>query len=328
MAAPLVLLATCAEVPDLDDDARVLQRALTERGVVARAAVWTDPAVAWEEADLVVIRSTWDYATQRDRFLVWAESVAAVTALHNPLAMIGWNTDKTYLRQLEAAGVPVVPTHFVEPGDDLGAGDQSGSDPADDPGRALHPYVGTEHVVKPAVSAGSVDTHRVGPGDLETSRRHLRSILDSGRTAMVQPYLHAIDEHGETALLFFDGVFSHALRKDAILTPEHAVAGGTDGLFAEETMSLREASPAEVAVAERVLAAIPSHVRGEGATSPPLYARIDLLPSDDGPLLLELELAEPSFFLDHVPASAARTLADAILARISGARRRRSPGAP
>ncbi len=288
----LVLIATCSELPDLDHDSRALQRALVERGadrgVEARPAVWDDPTVDWAAADLVLVRSTWDYAKRRDEFLAWAARVEEVTVLHNPLAVLRWSTDKTYLRDLAAAGVPTVPTAFLDAADDT------------------NPYADVEHVVKPAVSAGSLDTTRVAPGDGAESRRRIEAILATGRTVMVQPYLHGVDELGETALVFYDGHFSHALRKAALLTAD---GGEATGLFKEEDMSPREPSEAEHAAAARVLAAIPG--------GPPLYARVDLLPSDDGPLLLELELAEPSFFLDLVDPAAADRAADAVLARLA-----------
>lgn len=288
MTDPVVLLATCAEVPELDEDARCLQRALTRRGVDARAAVWTDDGVDWAHADLVMVRSTWDYARRRDRYLAWAATVASETPLHNPADLLAWTTDKTYLRDLAAVGVPVVPTCFLSPED--------GTE---------HPYLDVEHVVKPAVSAGSKDTHRLGPEDADRSRAEARSIHASGRIVMVQPYLAAVDTTGETALVFLDGRFSHALRKGPLL---QRGAGPVQGLFAEEDMSLREPSPQELAVAERALAAVPGD-------EPPLYARVDLLPTDEGPRLLELELAEPSLFLDLVDGAADR-VADAVLARL------------
>lgn len=290
--SPLVLLATCAELPDLDDDTRVLQRALEERGVAARAAVWTDPDVPWSDATLVLVRSTWDYARQRDRYLAWAGGVERVTRLHNPEPLLRWTTDKTYLRDLADAGVPVVATHFVEPGADISSAE-------------LHPFLDVEHVVKPAVSAGSLDTARIAAGDAERSRDRVRAVLETGRAAMVQPYVHEVDDAGETALVFVDGRFSHALRKGALLPPGH---GEAHGLFLAESMSTRDPSAAELAAAERAMAAVPGD-------EPPLYARVDLLPGDDGPLLLELELAEPSFFLNLVPA-AAGPMADAILTRL------------
>jgi len=162
-----------------------------------------------------------------------------------------------------------------------------------------------EHVVKPAVSAGSKDTLRLGPDESERSIAHVESITTSGRTALIQPYLPRIDTDGETALLYFDGQFSHAVCKAAILKPN---ADLVQGLFVMEAITPRTPSSAELRVAAKALDAIPG---GEM----PLYARVDLLPSEDGPIVLELELAEPSMFAPYAEGSVQR-FADAILARV------------
>lgn len=292
---PSVLLATCADLPDLDEDARVLQRALAARGVDARPAVWTDPALDWSAADAVVLRTTWDYARRRTAFLAWAEHVASVSRLLNPVDLVRWSTDKVYLLDLAEAGVPVVHTEVVT---------------ALAPTGPAHGLLDVEHVVKPTVSAGSVDTTRVAAGDEARSRGCVAAILRSGRAAMVQPYVAGVDELGETALVCFDQQFSHALRKGPLLPRGHRTATADNGLFVEEDMSPRDPSADELALAEQVLGVV-----AQRFGTPPAYARVDLLPSDDGPLLLELELVEPSFFLDLVPSAAARA-ADAIARRL------------
>jgi glutathione synthase/RimK-type ligase-like ATP-grasp enzyme len=284
-----VALASCAELPDLDDEGRLLAAALRDRGAEVDTPVWDDPAVAWAGYDAVVVRGTWDYVPKLERFLAWTDHVAGVSRLLNPAGVLRWNTDKRYLAELEAAGVPIVPTQFLEPGEG-----------------PEHRFEDVEHVVKPVVSAGSRDTLRIGPGEVDRSRAHAASLLDAGRAVMVQPYLHEVDEHGETALLHLDGGFSHAMRKGPLLS---AGMDLVEGLFAEEDMSVREPSPAERELATAVLAAVP-----DGLGEDLLYARVDLLPSPDGPRLLELELTEPSLFLDHHPPSAA-VLAGAILRR-------------
>jgi hypothetical protein len=118
MSRPRVLLATCAEIPDGDEDERVGIAALRAAGVDAVPSVWDDPSVDWSAADLVVVRSTWDYARRHDEFLQWAGSVPQ---LANPAPMLEWNSDKTYLRTLAEAGLPVVPTTWYVPGDDVAA---------------------------------------------------------------------------------------------------------------------------------------------------------------------------------------------------------------
>lgn len=285
-ARPAVALVTARGVDDPED--RLLAAALADEGVDATTRVWDD-AVDWPAFALAVVRSTWDYAPRRDEFVAWAERAATATALANEPALLRWSTDKAYLADLRDGGAPIVPTVFLDPA-----------------GPAEHDLLGVEHVVKPAVSAGSKDTLRFGPADAERSRAHVAAIHASGRTAIAQPYLADVDEHGETALVFVDGGFSHAARKGAILPPGGAEPGAGHDLYAAESITACAASAAELAVGEHVL----SLVQGT-----PLYARVDLLPTADGPLVLELELAEPSLFLAHSPGAAA-TFARAITARL------------
>ncbi|MGC1208343.1 MAG: hypothetical protein WA880_10365, partial [Ornithinimicrobium sp.] len=264
---PSIALATSVEVADLDDEGQDLAAELRRRGAEATAAVWDDETIDWSAYDLVVVRSTWDYATRREQFLQWAARISAVTTLANDAATLSWNTDKRYLLDLAAGNVPIVPSTFIEPG-------QS----------PQHDLLDGEHVAKPSVSAGSKDTLRLGPHEADRSTAHVERILASGRTALIQPYVEGIDTDGETALLFIDGKFSHAVCKAAILRPG---ADLVDGLFAAEEITPREPSRAERDIADRALVAIPGD-------QIPLYARVDLLPSPAGPVLLELELAEPS----------------------------------
>jgi glutathione synthase/RimK-type ligase-like ATP-grasp enzyme len=272
-----VALATCVHFPDGDADDAGLPEAI---GGDVSFAIWDDPAVDWSSYDAVVVRSTWDYQERRDAFLAWARGVG--DRLLNPPEVLAWNTDKRYLRELAEAGLPVVPTALVAPGEAFAA-------PAG------------EFVVKPTVSAGSRDTARFGAdggGDDDGAARAaalVEAIHTSGRTAMVQPYVASVDARGETALLFFDGVFSHAIHKGPLLERGR---GPTSAVFAAETIRPREASGAERAMAERVLA----HVGQRFGGAVPAYARVDVVEGDDGaPLLLELELTEPSLFFAGEP---------------------------
>jgi len=280
-------LATCSAFPDGDaDDAGLLQAI----GGDATFAVWDDPAVDWASYDLVVVRSTWDYQDRRDAFLAWAQGIGE--RLVNPPAVLAWNTDKRYLHELAAAGLPVVPTTLVAPGAPFAA-------PAG------------EHVVKPTVSAGSRDTARFAPGEEERAAALVAAIHASGRTAMVQPYVASVDARGETALLFFDGAFSHAIHKGPLL---HPGAEPTSDVFAAETIRPRTPTAAELAVAERILDDAARRLR----TGPLAYARVDLVEDAGGaPLLLELELTEPSLFFAGEPGP---------LSRFATAVRRRMPG--
>jgi hypothetical protein len=297
MGARKVAIATCTEVGDLDRDAPLLSDALLAHRVPAESASWDDPSVDWLAYELVVVRSTWDYPRRRDAFVDWAQRLPRVL---NSAAVLRWNTDKHYLADLAAAGVPTVPTLFVEPGAEAALPDWQ------------------EFVIKPTISVGSADTARWRRGtDDSAALAHLRELLAAGRTAMVQPYLSGVDVAGESALLFLGGAFSHSVRKGPLLSAGQAPiplvipSDGEDELY--DQISPREATAAELAVAEQVLSAVP------GGAADLLYARVDLLPGPDGTLLLlELELTEPSLFLYTAPGSADR-LAAAVAQRLGGA---------
>ncbi|GAA1629127.1 ATP-grasp domain-containing protein [Actinoplanes couchii] len=286
-----VALVTSADLPDLWLDDHPLRDALRQRGVVADAVRWDDPVAEWAAYDLVVLRSPWDYPGRREEFVTWARSVPR---LANPADIVVWNTDKRYLGELAEAGVPIIPTEFVGPGE------------------TWTPAADGEWVVKPTVSAGSRDTGRYQlPGHTEQAVAHVERLTAAGRTAMIQPYLSAVDTEGETAVLCTPDAtgeltFSHGIRKSAMLT----VPGGGRVDVGSEQITPRQPSIAELDLAVRVLAAIP------GGTKQLLYARVDMIPGPDGaPTLIELELTEPSLFLRTAPGSADR-LADAILARL------------
>jgi glutathione synthase/RimK-type ligase-like ATP-grasp enzyme len=270
-----VALATCAQVPEGDDEAAALTEALEPRGVKAEPAVWDDPTVDWTSFDLVVIRSTWDYPARRGQFLAWAESLPSVL---NAPEVLRWNTDKRYLQGL---GETTVPTTFLEPG--------SSFRPPESP-----------FVVKPAVGVGSIGAASYEGSD-SRGERHVAELHAAGKTVMVQPYVEAVDTEGEVALIYLGGRYSHAVRKEALLA---VGSGPATGLYLEETLSAAQASPAELEIAEQALGAVPFQ-RQEL-----LYARVDLLP---GPVVLEVELTEPSLFIGYEPEAPGR-FADAITA--------------
>ena len=293
---PTVALATCREFPLLDDEDRLLIPALADLGIEAVPTVWTDEAIDWSGFDAVVVRGTWDYSDDRPAFLAWTEQVAAVSLLLNPAPVIAWNTDKRYLRDLADQGNMIVRTRFIEPGDEVITWLPDG--------------IYTDVVVKPAVSCGSRDTVRYHMfDDLEPVRPHIQRLLDEGRTVMVQPYVDAVDTAGETALVYLGGQYSHAIRKGPLLA--RGVEGErVEGLFVQEQIDPREPTEAERAAADAIVASIP------GGADAVLYARVDLIPDDEGtPLLLELELTEPSLFLSHCDEAPAR-MAAAIAARL------------
>lgn len=292
-----IALATCSELPEGDGDDALMAAALRQRRHEVEWRLWDEADADWDGYDAVVVRSTWDYQHRRREFLEWA---AAVPRLLNPAEVLAWNTDKTYLAELDDEGLPVIETIFGNPR--AGGAEFVGLFGADSPQ--------AEVVVKPAVSAGSRDTARF---DLSSEEERMRAqdligeIHRTDRTAMVQPYLASVDERGETALLYFDGELSHAIRKGPLLRPGE---GPTEGFFAPETIEPREATAAERELGDRVVAAV-----GERFGTL-LYARVDLILDPDGaPVVLEVELTEPSLFFAHGEGAAER-FASALCARL------------
>lgn len=293
-----VALVTAREARGLDEDLPPLEAAMHSAGVRSQVVDWDDASVDWTGFDCALIRSTWDYSNRLPEFLAWVESAGSQTTVLNPPAVIRWNTDKHYLGELARARVAVVPTAFLEPGDDAEHGIRD---------FLAHDNC-AEFVVKPCVSAGSRDTERHVRAQVGTAVAQAQALLAAGRSVLLQPYLDSVDRDGETALMYFAGRFSHAIRKGPLLPPGKPGSPAI-GLFAPEKITSRVPGADELRVADQVLAAIPFKA--------PLYARVDLIRDGAGaPVLLELELTEPSLFFAH-STDAAESFTAAVL-RVEG----------
>lgn len=274
----MLALITARAARPLDDDLPPLTSALAARGIAFEVVDWDDAAVDWSRFEVAVLRSTWDYIDRFAEFSAWIDRIEGQTRLLNPAEVVRWNTHKGYLIELAGRGIPIVPTQLLRPGDELPA------------------LAAGEWVIKPAIGAGSRDARRFRDDPLAATD-HAQRLLDSGRDTLVQPYLARVDQAGETALMYFAGRYSHAIRKGPLLAPN---AQSTAKLFAPEQIVAREPAAEELALAERVLAALPY-------SSPLLYARVDLLRDAQGlPVLLELELTEPSLFFLYAQGSVER----------------------
>jgi hypothetical protein len=289
----------------LDPDDVPLIEALAARDVRAEAVVWDNPEVDWAQYALVAVRSTWDYSTRRDEFVAWAQGVGG--QLHNAPAVLRWNTDKGYLRDLADAGVAVISTLWLDPKRDLSA-------------RAIHtrlPAYG-DFVIKPVVSAGVRDTGRYQAGDANSrglAIQHVKRLLGTGREVMIQPYVMSVDTAGETGLVFFNGEFSHAVRKNALLRGPYRP---TQGLYRRDHMEQITPADDQLELARRALDVAAARFACDAKDF--LYARVDVVrDAEDVATLIELELAEPSLFMAYVPGAVER-FADAIVARLASSR--------
>jgi hypothetical protein len=253
--------------------------------------VWDDETVDWTAYDRVVLRSVWDYSDRSGEFLAWCRAVGP-GRLRNPPELVAFNADKRYLSQLPT---PSVPTMFIAPGEDI---------------PALHGEV----VVKPNISAGARNTGRFGPSAHAAALALIQRIHAGGRVALLQPYLPAIDQRGETALVFIGGELSHVLTKRAVLRGD-GVAPVADGELGVAAAMLEDdlVCPGTADTGQQALATA-IHAEICERFGVPVYARVDLAEDPDGtPVLLELETIEPSLYLGTSPGSSER-LADAVRA--------------
>ena len=274
-------IATCTVLPEPDVDEAPLAAALAAAGFDAALVAWDDPAADWDAPIPTILRSTWNYPLELDRFLAWIDHLSG--PLFNPAAVVHANVHKRYLLELAARGVPTVPTMLVERGATCALPD-------------------ARIVIKPEVGAASLDTHVFAAGD-PAAAAHLAHLTARG-AALVQPYLASVDDYGERSIVMIDGELSHAIRK----TPRFV--GDAE----------RVTGPFPIADDERAVATAALAPYGDL-----LYGRVDMARDAAGqPLVMELELVEPSLFFPWCPGAAER-FARALARRLTGTRSAPAP---
>jgi len=222
-----------------------------------------------------------------DEFFAWLEHVETQTVVLNAPSVVRRVLDKHYLKDLAAAGVPVIPTDFIE----------VGQPPT---------FPDINFVVKPVISGGASHAAQYRAGEVATATTHVAYLHEQGLAAMVQPYMSSIDAQGEQALMFFNDVYHHAIVKEAILKPDESF-----DVVHKLHPGPRPYQPtaAEQSVARAALAVMSS--RGEL-----LSGRVDMVVDANGnPAIMELELIAPVLFLAHSDDGIER-FADAICQRL------------
>jgi hypothetical protein len=270
---PTLRIATTRPLPDPDHDELLLLEALGRQGIEARMALWKDEAERWDSGEPTLIRSPWDYIHSLSPFLDWVKRVDRAGPLWNPAAVVLENAHKRYLLELAREGLPVVPTWLIERG---AAVDPAGVDLA----AGLRARGWEDIVVKPAVGAGSWSTQRYTLSQIGSAQQHLAE-LSPAVEVLIQPYLRSVEGHGERAMVAIEGEFTHAVRKSPRFIGMEESVSEAVSLHADE----RE-------LGERVLARYPRLA----------YARVDVARDERGvPMIMELELIEPSLFLRQNP---------------------------
>lgn len=270
------------QIPDvagLFADDRQLIAAFAEQGIAAESVVWSDAAVDWNDYDLALLRSTWDYIDDREHFLaVLGEIERSSCRLLNPLESVRWNSDKAYLFDLDKWGVPIVPTLPATAGEAAAL-------------QATAVAAGWSKVVlKPAVGAGAADVRLVSVEDVASTLGQLAATRPR-QTFLLQPLVESVITEGEWSFIFIDRVFSHALLKKP--APDdyraHGIYGGSIAFAHPPDDDLRQA--------EDMLAKLPFDL---------LYARLDLVRVAGRLAVMELELIEPMLYFEQAPVSAGR----------------------
>ena len=266
-----IALATAAQYPDLADDDRVLHQELKRRAIDTTPVIW-DSEADWSAFDTVVVRSIWDYHLKYDKFGQWLNTLAALgTAVHNPLSVLRWNSDKRYLAELEQRGVRITPTRIIEQNSKAGLDS------------ILAETGWTHYVVKPTVSSTGYQTWFAGTPVTDADRRQFAA-QSASMDLLVQQFAEGV-HRGERSFVFIAGAYTHCILKRAAANEfrVHIEHGGS----VERTGATRE----EIGWAESVIAAW-----GESEWT---YARVDAVADDSGLMLMELELLDPELFFSY-----------------------------
>ena len=295
-----IALVTDQESLPIDYDMAPLVASCESLGLPVEIVNWDNPGIDWSRFELLILRSPWTYTDRLEEFLDWCRKVSSVSRLVNPLNAVEWNLNKSYLVDLQHYGVPIVPTEFIQKN-------------ASDVLSQIYSFIAThgnfrEMVIKPSIGAYSKNVQRFPVDAVDRAVEHVVLLHSLGCDALIQPYFDSIDVYGESDLIFFNGKFSHAIRKGALL-----MADGTVNAPTAEFRKQREPGPDEIQVATAALSAAIRHLQLE---EPLLYARADLIRSHEGqPVVLEMEISEPSLSLPFCPGSEVR-FAKAIAAAV------------
>jgi glutathione synthase/RimK-type ligase-like ATP-grasp enzyme len=286
-----VFLVSCYLLKDEDRESIFLKEALDNRGIETSIVYWEDPEIDWSEADLSISRTTSSYLFNPEKFFNWAKQVEETSTLWNPSHVMNWNHHKRYIMELQEKGIPVPETILIP---------QNTDKPFE---TILDEIPWEDFVVKPCIGAGSVGLERFNK-DSPDLKQHFMNLnrygfhIDYPRLGrldllpcdtLVQPYLPEIIQNGEASLIYYGGEFSHSVIKYVKSGDFRAHPG-----WGAEVL-LYNASPEEIEVGHNVLDAV---------GYPTEYARLDMMPNEEGPVVIEVELIDPMMFFDHQPETA------------------------
>ena len=256
--------------PIIEEENNLLLAYLQQKGLDIHKEIWNDPAVDWQQYDLAVLKAPWDYFDKFRQFNAWLGKLEQLQLrVLNPVSVVRWNSDKHYMHDIEEAGLPIIPSVFIEKGEQPHLSeyfDKLNSDTL---------------IIKPAVSGGAKNTLLLTLDTLEAISPGIQKLLEE-ESFMVQPFVKEIQAEGEWSLVFFGGRYSHCILKTAAsgdFRVQHIHGGSVHP----------QEAPAELqALAQQYV---------ERFAKDCLYARVDVVNIDGRFSLMELELIEPYLYL-------------------------------
>ena len=254
----------------------LLKSAFEAQGLKVDITYWDNPSYEWQKTRSILFRTIWDYFERFDEFWEWIEQVKTKTTLINSYELIKWNIDKHYLNDLKNNGIQVVPTCFVDRGNNIGL-------------KEIANLNDWKHIViKPAISASAFNTYKITNDEIEHNEKLFHELLQT-HDMLVQPFISTISEFGEASLMVFDGKFTHAVLKKA-KPGDFRVQDDFGG-----TVHDYKPTEEEIKFAEKVF---------QSCISMPIYGRVDIVWDTNKNLYLsELEIIEPELWIRNMPES-------------------------
>jgi len=247
---------------------------LQEKGLNIEKVIWNDKHIKWEDYSLAILKSPWDYFDLIEEFYIWLDQLEAKNVkLLNPIEVVRWNANKQYLQEIEAAGLKITPSFFIQNKESINLE------------HFFEKFNTNKLIVKPCVSGGAKNTFKVTVDNVNEVNQKLNRLIQE-EDFIIQPFLPEILENGEWSFVFFNGAYSHSLIKQAKpgdfrVQPAH---GG----------SVHPQKPNEelIVIAKQYVTLFAKDC---------LYARVDGTFVNGEFLLMELELIEPFLFLNTEP---------------------------
>ncbi|MCE7295642.1 hypothetical protein LZX39_04540 [Campylobacter coli] len=259
----MLIIATCKAYKEGNEVLKKLKAKLENLHYQCELKAWQEIRVRHlAQNTLILPLAVWDYSLEYANFLHFLNELErAKISILNPSEILKMNADKSYLKILEEANLPIIDSIIFKQNEEFDL--------------SLIPF--QKAVIKPLVGQSGYKV-RFLEQKIPTKEEFLHG-------ALIQPFIESVEELGEFCFIFFGGKFNYAIHRQ---TQKDWRANSNYGV---KIAPLKNPSKAHIDLALKVLKALKS--------SNLLYARVDLLPQKNGNVLInEVELIEPSLYFD------------------------------